>query len=498
MTGLPTELERGLDVLKEYAQGTPWQADLLLYEARMHEIIQRMQRFGRSRDSTHERNEVWDALNRLALEHLNLSFNDLTQGKRPSPGTALPQQPPAPPAVARVFTMQLSHLADGQLEVRVLDSPMGQAKAVVALPYRPDELVAVLKALDQAGDVRPEQMKLLEALGLLQQGHGRSDMLEQVGQHLYQTLFTGDVGTVFTATLNQARASGQGMAIQLRFDDHDANLARFPWELIHDGRRYLCASQNIEMSRSISYPEAATLLLVQPPLNLLSVMAQPTDLAPVMLTPNHEPVVALHANDTSNIFRITTLDSATGQTLIKQLDRQPVHILHIAAHGVFARQCPITHCGKRHYPHIERCEVCGSDMRTVQPRGYLALQRDDGRADWIGSDRLGTLLTGTSVRLVVLAACSTAAVRDGSLFSGLGQALIEAGIPAVVSMQLRFSLDAADSFTRSFYPTLARTGSVLAAVRAGRRQLFLGREWFIPVLHMRSQDGDGQLFTPLM
>ena len=95
----------------------------------------------------------------------------------------------------------------------------------------------------------------------------------------------------------------------------------------------------------------------------------------------------------------------------------------------------------------------------------------------------------------MLQACSGGVVHGESLFGGLGPALVQAGVPAVLASQLPISTTGATAFTRGFYRSLARYEAVPAAVNAGRRRMN-DREWFIPVLYLRSADDAGQLFNP--
>jgi CHAT domain-containing protein len=131
----------------------------------------------------------------------------------------------------------------------------------------------------------------------------------------------------------------------------------------------------------------------------------------------------------------------------------------------------------------------------VPPLGYLAFEKEGSReADWVNSRALEHLLYPSTVRVAVLSACRSGEVRGETLFGGVGPALIQAGVPAVVAMQVPITVPAAVRFMQGFYGALGRFESLDEAMTSGRRRLFRGREWFIPALYLRSRDDEGQLF----
>lgn len=83
-------------------------------------------------------------------------------------------------------------------------------------------------------------------------------------------------------------------------------------------------------------------------------------------------------------------------------------------------------------------------------QGVLLLEKEDGKSHQVLAEEVAILLRGTGIRLVCLNACLTGAER-GSLFGGLGPALVQAEIPAVVAMQYAMPDQSALRFTRAFY-----------------------------------------------
>jgi hypothetical protein len=75
------DYEKGLEQLKRLAKGTDWYQDMLIYEARLRENLQEEGRYGTTQQIRATRAQIVDQLNRLAGEHLGMSFNELCLGQ---------------------------------------------------------------------------------------------------------------------------------------------------------------------------------------------------------------------------------------------------------------------------------------------------------------------------------------------------------------------------------------------------------------------------------
>lgn len=445
------------------------------------------------------RERILRELDRLSLKYVGKSFMQLCQEKKyASTGlhetTTTQLSTPVTRKVVR-FKLQLGRLLNLEFETRVLASPMGEPVGNGKSPYTQEQLVTVLKALQasqyQEQDFTPTQRDALKQLGLLTNPHFAPNLQQRIGETLFEGLLADqNIHTAFQVAMTQARANNEVVAFQLRFDEDVTELARYPWELLHDGRRALLPSGVIELTRYISYPEATTRLSAPAPLRLLYITSRPNNLSE--LPPDTERQAtreSLQTLENDGQLHIDDLPRATYNALVDYLDTYKPHILHFDGHGRFHRQCHV--CRTFYYPHITQCENCTAPL--PDPQGYLAFEQENGEVDWISSETLGHLFN-SSLRLAVLSACYSGTVRGESLFGGVGPALIQAGVPAVVATQLPISVDAAREFAKGFYRALARYESLATAVNAGRRRLFTTKEWFIPVLYLRSQDDEGQLF----
>jgi hypothetical protein len=76
------DYERGLDALKRLSEGKNWYRDFAVHEAALRENLRNEQRYGPSEQTRHDRTRIVDQLNRLALDHLGIGFNDLCLSQR--------------------------------------------------------------------------------------------------------------------------------------------------------------------------------------------------------------------------------------------------------------------------------------------------------------------------------------------------------------------------------------------------------------------------------
>ncbi len=99
---------------------------------------------------------------------------------------------------------------------------------------------------------------------------------------------------------------------------------------------------------------------------------------------------------------------------------------------------------------------------------------------------------GQGLRLVVLGACESGLSGD-TRWAGLAQALVRAGVPAVVAMQDRVTEKTLHTFSRVFYTALAGGQPYDVAMNVARQGLVLDTEtpgaWLLPALYMRAGDG---------
>lgn len=106
--------------------------------------------------------------------------------------------------------------------------------------------------------------------------------------------------------------------------------------------------------------------------------------------------------------------------------------------------------------------------------------------------KLAELLKESKLQLVVLNGCQTSQSNTRSFEStGVATTLIQAGIPAVIGMQLAIDDISAAHFSRAFYRALSSGLPLEEAVNEGRRSVKeseSSHEWGVPTLFVRSLD----------
>jgi serine/threonine-protein kinase RIO1 len=331
-----------------------------------------------------------------------------------------------------------------QIFIRLNESPLGQLRAPFVPPFSPGARAAKLEAIENREVNKAE--------------------LAEIGQQLFQALEQTRVGEALRAAINEARRNYGQAILQLRFNENAVDLASLPWELLHDGRRYLLAAGAVDLTRYIAYPEAVVPLEVTPPLRVLQLVASPADLPPLDVGKTRAAL-----DGVPNLI-VERLSQPTFDALQERLSKKPrVHVLHFDGHG-----------GQL------------GDEQVV-----LFFEDEHGDSDPVDAETLHVALYH-QVDLVVLNACLSSKMTGRSVFNSLAPALIEAGIPAVVGMQFSIPDDAAARFIEAFYSAVAEFEPLTRAITAARRRLYREGSWYIPTLYLRSGDQVGQLFSKVI
>jgi hypothetical protein len=322
------------------------------------------------------------------------------------------------------------------------------------LPFAEDELQAALSWMERA--------RTDEAL------------LADIGTHLFTALFAGDVRARFAESVGLT-GEGAGLRVRLRIDPPE--LQEWPWELLRDPekREFLVLSKRSLVTRYLHVPRPTPPLEVEPPLRVLVVVATPRDAIPLNTDDEVARIrQALGRLLDTGMVNLSVEPHVTKRGLRQRLLDDDPHVLHYIGHGDLA-----------------------------DDRGVLLLEDTAGKADRLDGPTLGILLKGSSVRLAVLNACLSA--RDAppdesgfagrrAAFMGVGPALIDAGLGAVVAMQFSMVDESARIFAEDFYTMLARFKPVDECLSRAREALLLEvglgqRDWATPVLLMRAPDG---------
>lgn len=292
---------------------------------------------------------------------------------------------------------------------------------------------------------------------------------EDIGGRLHKRLLTGAVRQAYLRSLERVRRAGlRGLRLRLVFGsgrEQPDYLAALPWELLcpPETPNFLVLGERTQVVRELHVPEPAVPTDIHRSLRILIAIAQPKDQDPLDLAPEvralRESVVQRRDALELELYEHARLDG-----LRERLREGRFHGFHFMGHGRFGRDLGV---------------------------GELLFEGRDGNTDRVSGRWLATNLRDLEhLRFVVLNACETASMpldRGADPFLGAAAALLMAGLPAVVAMQLSIPDRAAIAFSAGFYEALGQRGTLERAVYQGRLRMYnQGRghsmSWATPAL----------------
>lgn len=133
--------------------------------------------------------------------------------------------------------------------------------------------------------------------------------------------------------------------------------------------------------------------------------------------------------------------------------------------------------------------VCHGSLAKEEP--WLWLENDEGKVARTSGSELVVRLKELPQRprLVVLASCESAGKSAGEALSALGPRLAQAGVPAVIAMQGKVTMETIAQFMPVFFQELQRDGQIDRAMAVARGQVRSRPDYWMPVLYMRLRSG---------
>lgn len=339
-------------------------------------------------------------------------------------------------------------VADGYL-VTVVESPAGEGEAHCQFQLN-DELGARLN------EIAAHQLSTEE--------------LTAFGSHLFRALFTDDLLILYHTSLGIVRREAKGLRLRLWISAPE--LAALPWEYLYDPSEgiSLATSPETALVRHVPLRLSARPTLIQLPLRVLVVIANPSDLKPL----NVEQEKAILGEALAEWIKcgqveLQIVEEATICNISQAIRRFQPHVFHFVGHGQFAADHNLI--------------VLEDEANSALPVDECTFQQFfDGAHE---------------TRLVVLNACQTATLSTSQPLAGLAPRLLQRQLSGVVAMQYPITDQASLIFAREFYRSLAEGYPVDAAMAAARKGILqeLGAEqpeWGTPVLFLRAENG--QLF----
>lgn len=338
-----------------------------------------------------------------------------------------------------------------------------------------------------------------EELGLFlrQENRPSSDRFKIIGQALYKAVFSSEEIRTLLDRLLHAESEP---VVEFHIHDEDGLLQTYPWELLCDDKEFLFEGKRAFPVRHVDFEEPVTPFELTGVLRILYIAPRPdlssyqryTDL-PVLERLPLEYLKYYYPDYLTLESLSENMLNALQKRLVRSKD--PVHVVHIDTHGGFGWLCQ---CKWLNPADTKQCSKCSHDQSSDQrSRGYLAFETTDADIDWINGDDLGKRLSGRAVQVVILSACRSGLVGEGSTFNSVAGALIKQGIPAVVGMQFNIEVKQALKFAEMFYWALLDGKTLTEAVAEAR--IALSRDsWYRPVLYLRTDSSNyrGKIFEP--
>lgn len=298
---------------------------------------------------------------------------------------------------------------------------------------------------------------------------------QRLGEALTAVLLPDMVWNVLNNKIAQAEASQEGIRVRLMLSGSALN--KWPWEFLVFNRAggeikvsdFLALMPNVSLVRHTATPLPAWKVKATPLARVLIGVASPDGWPKLQVAEEGDLIVkALKGSDQLIVETVEHLQKSTLPSKLK-----PAHLFHFAGHGKV---------------EFVQSSVPGS----YEGKASVVLEDGYGDEEVLDAELLAVQLRDAGVRIAVLGACQTAQRDDVGMWSSVAEALLKAGLAAVVGMQFPVLDKTAMDFARRFYGALAVGLSIDEAVAAGRVAIAAAgdaRGWATPVLYLRSPDG---------
>lgn len=292
--------------------------------------------------------------------------------------------------------------------------------------------------------------------------NGESGGIEVIGRTLFRALFPTPVRTLWADTVARL-GEDEGLRITLHIEPPE--LMVLPWELLFEGS-FLGQERRYSIVRYLDLPDPPDPVASQLPLRVLAATPRSdgAHLAGIQASLNR---LRSALAERPGKVTLDVLENPGRDELLSKLS-QGYHALHFIG-----------------------------DSTSHKGESYLLLGDPEDPSHLASSWLVGQLAVSSSLCLVVLNRGS--ASEAGQLKSTMRatQQLVEAGVPAVVTLPLPLADRAALEFYRAVYGGVAAGLPVDLAVQDGRGRAATANgngdshqiDWAIPMLTMRTPDG---------
>jgi hypothetical protein len=296
------------------------------------------------------------------------------------------------------------------------------------------------------------------------------------GSELSRSLFNDqNLRVRFAEVLKATEAQDDPLRLRLFIGPTAPELQTLRWERLRDpeSNNPLFTKHRVQFSRYLSSRDWRPVQMrTRSSLRALLAIANPEDLEEKGLAPI-DPALELELAERG--LQNTRVDKLVGrgQATLDNILQQQLHggydILYLVCHGVFDEK---------------------------RSRAALYLENADGKAEFVDGSEFARRFEelSTRPRLIVLASCDSAGSASDdenapNQLAALGPRLSQAGIPAVIAMQGRISMETGKDFMKVFFEELQKDGVVDRAASVARSAVQHRPDWWKPVLFMRLRTG---------
>ncbi len=297
------------------------------------------------------------------------------------------------------------------------------------------------------------------------------------GEKLFQWLLAD---TKIRDGWNRLRGQFPQRRVRLRIDEDALELQGIAWEQLRDTVEELdlAASGATPFSRYVAGPWQTGEHVLKRPIKVLVVIANPVGLSKFGLLeididrewPALKEAITVDAVD----IDLTLLPQPCTLSAIETELMKGYHVLHLMCHGTLTK------------------DRSNASLYLADENNNVDFVYEDAFADMLQRQLAATNLNREDkLRLVFLASCETAKVDQKNAFRGMAQALVGAGVPAVIAMQELVPIATARHFAQVFYRQLLRHGLIDLAANEARSAIMTAElpGAVIPVVYCRLKDG---------
>jgi hypothetical protein len=301
---------------------------------------------------------------------------------------------------------------------------------------------------------------------------------QQYGEVLATYLFQDDsIRKLYHETKAAFESRGRGLRLRLLVGNSAAKLHGVRWELLcdPDTKRPLATSEQILFSRfMLSQDWRVIKLRPKAELKALVAVSAPGDLAKFRLADVDKQGEIARAREALAGIHTTVIGQNEPLTLTGLINaiRHDVDVLYLVCHGAFPRE---------------------------KQEPMLFLQDEDGNTAIVKASDLAQRINELqeAPRLIVLASCESAGREDGAeatdgtpaAQSALAPRLAQAGVPAVIAMQGKISMETVRQAMPIFFRELLKDGQIDRAMAAARGAVREQDDSWMPALFTRLKSG---------